>query len=220
MPPELLALAAVVGALAVGVVSPGPSFVMIARTSVAGSRAEGLAASVGMGVGGLVFGAAALAGLQAVFAAVPALYVALKLAGGAWLAWLGWRIFRGAREPLRVEGVDRPGAMGADEGAVGPRRRQRAFWLGLSTQVSNPKTAIIYASVFAALLPATYSWRFAAALLVAVFLVETLWYAIVAWGLSSARPRATYLGFKTGLDRLAGGVMMALGLRLIVAARD
>lgn len=213
---EPLALLAVVGALGVGVVSPGPSFVMIARTSVAGSRAEGLAASVGMGLGGLVFGAAALAGLHAVFTAVPALFLVLKLAGGAWLAWLGWRIFRAARQPLSVDGVD----AGSAPGPVGRGRQLRAFWLGLSTQVSNPKTAIVYASVFAALLPATYSAGFAAMLLAAVFAVETLWYAFVAWGLSSAGPRAVYLGWKTLLDRTAGGVMMALGLRLMLGAKD
>ena len=213
---EGLALAAVIGALTVGVVSPGPSFVMIARTAVAGSRAEGLAAAVGMGLGGLFFGAAALAGLHAVFTAVPALFLTLKLAGGAWLAWLGWRIFRGAREPLQVD-VAGPGDAPV---AIDRGRRLRAFWLGLSTQVSNPKTAIVYASVFAALLPATYSAGFAALLLMAVFAVEAIWYAFVAWGLSSAGPRAVYLGWKTLLDRTAGGVMMALGLRLVLSAKD
>src|ERR1035437_8675979 len=79
---EAIALAGIIGALSVGVVSPGPSFVMVARTTVATSRAHGVSAAFGMGVGGMLFAAAALLGLQAVFLAVPSVYLGLKVLGG------------------------------------------------------------------------------------------------------------------------------------------
>ncbi len=206
---DLLALAGIVAALSVGVVSPGPSFVMVARTSVATSRGQGLAASVGMGVGGAIFATIALLGLQAVLLAVPPLYVALKLLGGVYLAWLGYRIFAGATQPL---------ALGDGMRDATQRRAGRAFWLGFATQVSNPKTAIVYASVFAAFLPATFSVFFVVALLVSVFCIEAGWYAVVAVALSSQAPRAVYLGAKKWIDRLAGAVMIGLGLRLVTTA--
>lgn len=204
---DLLPLVAIVGALGAGVVSPGPSFLMVARTAAASSRADGLRAALGMGLGGLCFGAIALAGLQAVLLAVPSLYVALKVLGGAYLCYLGFRIFQGAKKPLEVAG-------GATESAP----RWRSLVLGWTTQLSNPKTAIVYASVFAAFLPQRVSPAFAAVLLAAVFAMEAGWYALVALVLSSAGPRRAYLRGKTALDRIAGGVMMALGLRLLVAA--
>jgi threonine/homoserine/homoserine lactone efflux protein len=207
---EFIALAGIVGALAVGVVSPGPSFVLIARIAVSTSRANGLAASVGMGLGGVAFAAAALLGLQAVLLAVPVLYAALKVLGGCYLAYLGYRIFRGARQPLA-----------ADIAASGQRRSlASSFWLGLSTQVSNPKTAIVYASVFAAFLPGTFSLVFAVALLSIVFVIESAWYAVVAVLLSSAQSRRAYLGYKAWVDRTAGLVMMGLGLKLITSAHQ
>src|SRR5262245_35830198 len=139
---EFLSLGAILGALAIGVVSPGPSFVMVAREAVSVSRANGLAAAVGMGFGGALFAVAALAGLQAVLLAVPILYTTLKVLGGLYLGYLGYRIYAGARLPLATE----------DNGAGGSGRSVRAsLWLGLTTQVSNPKTAVVYASVFAAL---------------------------------------------------------------------
>lgn len=73
MPQETSALLGILGALAVGVVSPGPSFVLIARTAVASSRADGIAAAFGMGGGGFVFAIAALLGLHGVLLAVPSL---------------------------------------------------------------------------------------------------------------------------------------------------
>ena len=55
---NLSALLGVIAALTVGVVSPGPSFVMVARTAVSSSRTNGLAAALGMGAGGVLFNVA------------------------------------------------------------------------------------------------------------------------------------------------------------------
>jgi len=198
----------IIGALAVGVVSPGPSCVMVARLAVATSRPNGLCAAVGMGVGGVVFAGAALCGLQAILLAVPSVYLVLKLLGGLYLCYLGSRIFRAAKVPLTVE------VPGQSAGT----RLSRSFWLGLTTQVSNPKAAIIYASVFAAFLPGTFSPLFAAVLLCVVFVIEAGWYAVVAAVLSSSRPRRAYLGYKAWVDRAAGVVMVGLSLKLIASA--
>jgi threonine/homoserine/homoserine lactone efflux protein len=205
---ELSALAGVLAALTVGVVSPGPSFVMIARTAVSMSRSNGLAAALGMGAGGVLFALAALLGLQAVLLAVPALYLVLKVAGGIYLAYLGFRIWGSAKHPLVVPGNP------SGDGASLPR----SFALGFVTQVSNPKTAIVYASVFAAFLPAAPSVGFDVTLVTIVFSIEAGWYSIVALALSSDRPRRAYLRFKASVDRVAGGVMMLLGLKLILSS--
>ena len=207
MPPEVPALLGILAALGVGVVSPGPSFVMVARTAVAASRRQAVAAALGMGAGGAVFAAAALLGLQAVFHAVPLMYVVLKVAGGAYLCYLGFLIFKSARRPLEVRTSD-----------VAADRQSRSFWLGLSTQVSNPKTAIVYASVFAAFLPETFTLAFAAALLVLVFSVEAGWYGLVAVALSAEAPQRAYLSCKAWVDRAAGAVMFGLGVKLVSAA--
>lgn len=206
-----LALLGIAGAMTVGAMSPGPSFVMVARTAVT-SRADGLAAALGMGAGGLVFAIAALAGLQAAFLAVPALYLAIKGLGGAYLVYLGLRIWRGARQPLAV----------MQEAGDSPQRLQgrgrRTFLLGLATQVSNPKTAVVYASIFAAFLPHEVPLVLALAVPAVIFCIETGWYSIVALALSSAAPRSAYLRYKVWIDRAAGGVMGLLGLRLVWSA--
>lgn len=207
---ELIALTGIVAAMSVGVVSPGPSFVMVARMSVAGSRAQGVAAALGMGLGGMAFATMALLGLQAVLTAVPALYVALKVCGGLYLCYLGFLIFRGAREPLTLDATT----------AGAPRQLGRSLWRGLATQLSNPKTSIVYASVFAAFLPHDFSFGFGVAVALALFAVETSWYTLVALLLSSPGPRRVYLSCKTWVDRAAGVVLFGLGVRLIVTSAN
>jgi threonine/homoserine/homoserine lactone efflux protein len=205
---ELAALASIVAALSVGVISPGPSFVMVARVAVASSRIRALATALGMGAGGAIFGAVALLGLQSILLAVPALYTGLRVLGGLYLCYLGFLIFRSARQPVTM----------AAAGGEASSRPLRAFWLGVTTQVSNPKTAIVYASVFAAFLPASFSLGFAAALLAAVFVVESAWYALVAVLFSSSGPQRAYLSYKSWVDRAAGAVMFGLGLKLMTSA--
>lgn len=206
---ETTALFGIATALAIGAASPGPSFVMVARTAVSSSRADGVSASLGMGAGGLVFATAALLGLHGLLLAVPSLYWILKVAGGLYLAWLGLRIWLGARKPLVS------GAMDSNPNASAVAR---SFVLGLSTQVSNPKTAIVYASVFAAFLPAVSTLGFNLGVAGLAFAIEAGWYTLVALVLSSNRPRNAYLRYKAWVDRAAGGVMVALGLKLVSSA--
>ena len=205
-----LSLFAIIAALLVGVVSPGPSFVLVARTAIAASRRDGLAAALGMGLGGVTFGSLALLGLATLLLHAGWLYVILKIAGGLYLVYLGVMIWRGASGTISVAA--------AEEGDR--RNAVRSFWIALATQVSNPKTAIVYASVFAALMPPAPPLWFFLALPPLLFLVEAGWYAAVALAFSAGGPRAAYLRAKTWIDRLAGTVMAALGLRLLyVAAR-
>lgn len=207
---ELTALFGIATALALGAASPGPSFVMVARMAIASSRADGLFAALGMGVGALLFAGFALLGLQALLLAVPSLYLLLKVAGGLYLAYLGLRIWRGAGKAHEHHSAE-PGS--------GTRSATRSFALGLTTQVSNPKTAIVYASVFAAFLPPAPSLAFSLSLTALIFAIEAGWYALVAVALSAQRPRHAYLRYRGWIDRAAGGVMFALGLKLVSSSR-
>ncbi|WP_024302307.1 LysE family translocator [Pseudogulbenkiania sp. MAI-1] len=203
---EMTSLIGIATALAIGAASPGPSFIMVARTAVSSSRTDGVGAALGMGAGGLVFALAALLGLHGLLLAVPSLYWVLKVVGGLYLAYLGLRIWLGAKQPL-VSGVV--------ESDAKTTTAAKSFALGFATQVSNPKTAIVYASVFAAFLPATSSLAFNLGVAGLVFVIEAGWYTMVALALSSHGPRSAYLRYKAWIDRAAGGVMVALGLKLV-----
>lgn len=206
---SILAVVAILGALLVGAISPGPSFVVIARLSVAMSRRHGVAASLGMGVGGVVFAGLALLGLHIVLAQVSWLYLSLKVLGGLYLVYLAVRMWRGANDP--IDAAQPIAKVGTGLG--------KAFLYGLSVQIANPKTAVVYGSVFAALLPPDMTMSATAVLLPLIFAIEAGWYSAVALVFSSSRPRLAYLRFKKWVDRAAGSVMATLGLRLIIEAR-
>jgi len=195
----------VIAAVFIGAVSPGPSFVLVSRIAVSRSRKAGLAAAFGMGTGSVIFATLALFGLSALLMRVEWLYLALKVAGGLYLIYVGIRIWRNAAHDLPIDAPATPAAAG-----VG-----RNFLFALGTQLSNPKTAIFYGSIFAALLPAAPAPWLLLTVPPAVFVVETGWYTVVTMAFSSDRPRALYIGSKLWIDRVSGVIIGALGARLV-----
>src|SRR6185503_1589413 len=126
----------------------------------------------------------------------------LKVLGGVYLVYLAWMLWRHAAKPIELEKA--------------ATSSQRSFWLGLATQVSNPKTAVVYASVFVSLLPKEMPLWAMLVLPVLIFCIEAGWYSIVALAHSSTAPAAAYLRWKRWIDRAAGGVMGLLGVKLIL----
>jgi threonine/homoserine/homoserine lactone efflux protein len=188
------------------VISPGPSFLITARTAVARSRRDGVKVALGLGAGTVIWSTAALLGLNALFHAVPALFTAAKVAGAAFLLWVAVQIIRHAAEPL---------AIGSDGAQVA-----RPFLAGFLTQIANPKVAVFFGSVFVALLqPSVPLWMMAALVLIVTF-NEVWWYSAVALFFSTGPVRRAYLAAKTWIDRIAGVFLGALGLRLLWSARD
>lgn len=117
------------------VLTPGPNMAYLVSRSVSQGRAAGLVSLLGVAAGFGVYLVAAVAGVAAVFAAVPALYTALKLTGAVYLLYLAWRSFRPRVPDLSVT-------------APLPRDpRRRLFAMGLVTNLLNPKIAILYVSL-------------------------------------------------------------------------
>ncbi len=208
---SILFYAGILGILLLGTMSPGPSFVLIARTSVAYSRADGLAAAIGMGIGGMVFSILAMLGVQAVLQSVPILYLGLKVLGGLYLINMAVQIWRSAHTDFQVSNNTSSG-----QGAG----LTSSFRIGLFTQLSNPKTAIYYGSIFSALLPVDMGFTAMIIMALLIFFLESTWYSIVALVLSSSAPRSVYIAARTYLDRLAAVVIALLGLKLITESGD
>lgn len=197
------ALLAIAGVLALGAMSPGASFLLVARLAAGRSRAAGIAAALGMGVGCVVFALVALLGLQALLERVPALHRGLSIAGAAYLLWLAWRLWRRAPDAV------------APAQQAGPQVRS-AFVLGLLTQLGNPQTALVFGSLFATLLPPARAASDYLVLPLLAFAVDALWFVLVACVLSAPAPRRCWARARRPLDRLGAALMAGLGVRLLL----
>jgi threonine/homoserine/homoserine lactone efflux protein len=117
------------------VIVPGPNMIYLVSRSIAQGRRAGLISLAGVGIGFLVYLLAASAGLATLFALVPEIYVALKLAGAAYLLWLAWNALRpGGSSVFATQELE-------------PDRPRKLFGMGLLTCLLNPKIAILYISL-------------------------------------------------------------------------
>lgn len=188
------------------VASPGPSFLVVSRASAAISVKAGLYISLGLTAGTLVWALGAWFGLAALFAYVPALWTLARLAGAAYLLFLAWQIWRGASVPIAAISEPTHGSLNALE----------AVRLGVLTQIANPKVAVFFGSVFAAILPPSPGEGTLIAVFVIVCANEFLWYAAVALLLSRPGVKRRYMRMKASIDRVTAGLLAALGLRLLL----
>ncbi|MDG1068635.1 MAG: LysE family translocator [Sulfitobacter sp.] len=186
-------------------ISPGPAVLMAARTGVVEGMRTGAFLAAGIGIGAVIWAAAALFGLGLVFQTAPALLWTLKILGAAYLLHMGWKMWRSANAPLDLEVKTKT-----------PRSAWGAFRLGVLTQLANPKPAVLFSAIFVGTVPqGTALWVYAA-LLGVVFLNEAIGNTCVAKLFSLDRTRATYISLKTLIDRTFGGLLALLGVKIAI----
>jgi RhtB (resistance to homoserine/threonine) family protein len=208
MTADVLTLATIGVVHMLAVMSPGPSFLITARTAVAHSRADGIKVAVGLGAGTIVWSAAALLGLNVLFHQFHWLFIGMKVAGALFLLWIAVQIFQHAADPVELN----------DEGNHASGRS--ALLHGLLTQISNPKVVVFFGSIFVAMLPREIPRWMIVALIAIVAMNEIVWYSLVSLFFGSSPVRRFYLRAKRWIDRATGAFLGLLGLRLLARAAD
>lgn len=195
-------LAFCLAALALAVL-PGPAVMYIVTRSISQGKLAGMASVAGIALGGLVHVLGAAVGISAVFARSAELFTAIKLAGAAYLIWLG--IGR-LRTPSKASVPVTPG--------------RRVFWDGFIVQILNPKTALF----FLAFLPQFVTldgWPTAlqAALLGAIFVtIALLTDSLYALGAGSIQQRLSKRRSRF-TSRVAAALYIGLGVYAALSGR-
>lgn len=191
------------------VLTPGQDTFFILGRSIASGRAAGVAAALGITAGSVVHTLLAALGLSALLATSPYAFMAVKYAGAAYLVYIGVRALLS-----RAQGMpgDDPGAEGAGQWP--------AFRQGIVTNLLNPKVALFFLALMPQFISAQSSSKVLAfvALGVSFIVLGLVWCLTLALG--AARLRAALLrrpSMATLLNRIAGTLFIALGLRLATA---
>lgn len=219
----LTQLAAATGVLALLTLVPGPDMAVVTRRAVSRGRADGLRTVGGIAAGLLLWGALTVAGLAALLAASAEVYLAVKLAGAAYLCFLGVQSLRrpGVRGPADGGGAgDGDKAGGGGIGANGGRRERGGAWrTGLVNNALNPKIAVFYTGLLPTLAPPGLRPAAGMALLVLVHVLLTLaWLGTYVYVLSRARRFFARPRVRRAMDRVTGVVLIGFGVRVATSA--
>ena len=187
---------------------PGPGMLYAAARTIAGGRRAGWMAALGLHIGGYVHVIAAAFGLALLFQAVPTLYVLLKLAGAAYLIWLGSRLIIGT--PVT--------AVGDEADIKAPRR---AFRESIMVEVLNPKTALFYLAFLpqftdpAATLPIWAQLFVLGTMVNLVFSSADLVCVVLADHVLAALRRSANAA--RWIRQLGGSILIGLGLHILLS---
>ncbi len=195
--------------------APGPDNLMVISLGMARGRRAGVAFGLGCAIGCLSHTLLAVLGVSAAIAASPQAFMALRIAGGAYLIWLGVTALKSTwRRPVAP----------ADDGtaALAPAFQQAGtptlFTRGLIANAVNPKVIVF----FLAFLPqfveparGAVGWQLAALGLLFTVQSALIFSAIgfLAGSLGQRLARNSRIGL--WLDRIAGAIFVGLGVRLL-----
>ncbi len=190
----------------VALASPGPDFVMAVRNSVMGSRRAGIFTAIGFGLGVAIHVAYCLAGLALVISQSVMVFNIVKWIGAAYLFYVGWQALKskGYRPP--EEGVMEKPAMTA----------LQALRSGFVTNLFNPKATLFFLALFTQILSPDIEMMAKVVYGLTCIFMTMLWFSIVATVLTTPKIRAAFLRASKWIDRVCGGLFIALGVKLAV----
>jgi threonine/homoserine/homoserine lactone efflux protein len=189
--------------------TPGLDTALVIRTAAAEGPRRATGAAIGVGLGCLIWGAAASFGVGALLTASEMAYTGLKWGGALFLAWTGIKMILKPRDQFEP-GEMRP----VDAGPIAALRR------GLLTNLLNPKVGVFYVSFLPQFMPAGVDPARFGLLLTTIHVVEgLLWFAAL---IAATVPIAGLLRVPVvvrWLDRVTGCVFVAFGLKLALERR-
>lgn len=200
---------AFLGISLVVIMTPGPDTALTIRNTLLGGARGGVFTAIGVAAGQMIWALAASAGVVGLLVTSAPVFETLKLAGAAYLIWIGVQTLYSAFRP----GATTPGTMGS-----GTRRRlgpAGALRQGVINDLANPKMAAFFASLFPQFVPQDSASFAALMLLGVVFSSMTLaWLVAYALAVAKAGDILRRSGIRRAIEGVTGTVLIAFGLRL------
>lgn len=201
------------------VISPGPDFAMVSKTSLLKGRREGILCAFGISAAISVHLAYTLLGLGVVFANNTWVINTLRYLGAIYLIWLGisalWPDIKAIvfdSQPRKTSELSKNKVSLQNK----VTRHNSAFWSGFACNALNPKTMLFIVSLFSQVISADTSLLMELGYGAYIALAHFLWFALVACLLTSASIQQKVMIFKIWIERVTGLLMASLGLRLLI----
>lgn len=194
-------------AVMVALMSPGPNILAVIGTSMSVGRQEGIALALGVGFGTFLWVTLTVLGFTAIIASYAQVMFALKILGGAYLIWLGYKSFRSAASKKDIS-----------ESAVllegGP---WAYFRRGLIVQMTNPKAALAMIAIVSIGVHVNSPTWVGVALVCGATALSISAHLLYAVAFSTKSMVALYSRARCGIEAFFGAFFCYLGFRLLTS---
>ncbi|MBU1176494.1 MAG: LysE family transporter [Alphaproteobacteria bacterium] len=205
--------ATLMATFSVAAISPGPDFAMVVRQSIVHGRRTAILTSAGIASAILVHGTYTILGIGLVVTQSLLLFNLLKLAGAAYLLWLGI-------SAIRAPAPKAPAALAAASPAQPEIGAARAFVIGFLTNLLNPKAMLFFLSLFTTLVDAHTAVVVKSAYVGAMSAILFVWFALVSLFFTTPSVRAGFYRMGQWFNRVTGAALIFLAIRVAVTQRN
>ena len=189
---------------------PGATTFLVLRRAITDGPRAGITTIAGGSLGVVVHAVVSALGLSALLVQSALLFEWVRLAGSAYLVWLG------AQALLRAWRGDYAALKPADA----RRSHGAAFGEGLTTILLSPETALFYLAVLPQFISPGESVLLKSLLLATIHAgVRIVWYSIIAFGAGRLREKLAGAAVRRGLEGVSGLFLVLFGVRMALAAR-
>ena len=199
-----------IGIFSMALASPGPDFVIVVRNSILYSRQIGFFTAIGFALGVCVHVTYTLFGIAAIIAQSVFLFNLLKYAGAAYLFYIGIKA-------LRSQGFQTENNSELMSDPKNQLSAHSALWSGFLTNVLNPKATIFFMAVFSQFVGPETSFITQIIYASTCVVLTAIWFSLVALVLTNPKIKAGFLKFTKWIDRVCGGLLVALGIKLALS---
>ncbi|MGC6388319.1 LysE family translocator [Ewingella sp. S1.OA.A_B6] len=190
-----------------GMLSPGPDFFLVIKNAARYPRMAALTTALGVISGVITHMSYCVAGLAVVITTTPWLFGLLKYVGAAYLIWVGIQtLFSRTNSKLNLDGIEQKQV-----------KLRTAFIQGYLCNLLNPKATLFFLAVFTQVLQVNSSlgeklWY--ASIIVGL---STIWWPLLALLIQSAPVRRGLAKAQKIIDKLLGGVLIGLGIKVALS---
>lgn len=200
------------------VITPGANFLAVTQTALTRSRRAGLWVARGIITGSIIHVTVGMIGFAAVISRIPLLFATIRLLGGLYFAYTGFKMLKAAYQQYRIRHItksaetDQPSVAMLDD-----LSSSDAYRRGLFTHLSNPASMLYYVSLFTGFVPLDASPLERILIAIALLGTTTTWYLLVAVLFSQMSIRRFYFRLMPYMNALFGLLWMALTAKLLFA---
>ena len=182
-------------ALVAAFITPGPALLVAIRTTLSSGRGAGIAIGIGLASMASLWTLMALVGLHVVFEVFPWAYWAAKTMGACYLLFIAYKTWKSARDKVDAQAL----------------YSARAFRQGFVINLLNPKSVLFAAALLIVVFPTDMSATENAIVVLNHFVIEVVFYTVIAFGMNSNAIKDRYLGAKLYLDRISAVILGSMG---------
>lgn len=191
----------------VGAASPGPDFLIVTRNTLTYSKRAGIFTAAGLGLGILIHVSYSLVGIGLLISQSIVLFNIIKYIGAAYLLFIGWKALTHKTAVKKIEST-------VQREDIKP---MKALRIGFLTNVLNPKVSLFFLALFTQVInPSTPLWL-QAGYGVYMSLATFVWFAGIANILSLSIIKKSFAKIQTVAERVMGGLLIALGLKVALS---